>query len=242
MARTWMVTGAASGLGHEIARAALGSGDTVVLTDRSVAGATDLVDEYPDTAASIELDVTDPRQITEVVTEVVERFGSVDVLVNAAGLGHYGAVADTGEKELRSLMELLFFGPAALTCAVLPHMHKQGSAAIVQISSLAGLSSSPGLSTYTAGKFALEGFEALTHVVNEFGIKVLVANPGAIGTSFGGAALVAAAILRVLADDSTPLRLALGPDALEVLGAAAANQEDERVTWQSVSRSTVIAA
>jgi short-subunit dehydrogenase len=139
-------------------------------------------------------------------------------------------------------MELLFFGPAALTCAVLPHMRKQRSAAIVQVSSLPGQSSSPGLSTYTAGKFALEGFEALTQVVNEFGIKVLVANPGAMRTDVGGAALVAAAILRVLADDSTPPRLALGPDALEVLGAAAAKQEDERVTSQSVSRTTVLAA
>lgn len=269
--RTWIVTGAASGLGHEIARAALETGDAVALTDRSVEGAAGLVDEFPGKAATIALDVTDPVRVAEVVAEVVERFGTVDVLVNAAGRGHYGAVEETTEAELRSLMELSFFGPAALTRAVLPHMRAQGSGAIVQISSLAGQSSSPGLSAYSAGKFALEGFsEALAQEVSEHGIKVLVVQPGSMRTNFGGAAVsestpiaayddtvrvsranlaaiagkqvgdpakVAVAILSALANHSTPLRLAFGDDAWEILNETAAKQHDERVVWERVTRS-----
>jgi NAD(P)-dependent dehydrogenase (short-subunit alcohol dehydrogenase family) len=124
--------------------AALDAGDTVVLTDRRVAGAEDLSAAYPGRMALLDLDVTDPARIDAVVAEAIQRFGRIDVLVNAAGRGHYGAVEETTEGELRSLMELHFFGPAALTKAVLPHMRRQASGAVVQISSLAGQTSSPG--------------------------------------------------------------------------------------------------
>jgi short-subunit dehydrogenase len=87
-------------------------------------------------------------------------------------------------------MELIFYGPAALTRAVLPHMRKQGSGAIVQISSLGGQLSVPGMSAYSAGKFALEGFSAaLAAEVNPLGIKVLVPQPGPMRTNFAGAAI-----------------------------------------------------
>ncbi|MFD8050427.1 oxidoreductase [Streptomyces chartreusis] len=190
MGRIWFVTGAASGLGREIARAALGEGDTVVLADRRTQGAQELVAAYPDRTLSQELDVTDSAQIEEVVGEVVEQYGRIDVLVNAAGRGHIGAVEETTEAELRSLMELHLFGPAALTRAVLPHMRKQRSGAIVQISSLGGQISVPGMSAYSAGKFALEGFSiALAQEVAPLGIKVLIAQPGAMRTNFAGASI-----------------------------------------------------
>lgn len=190
MERIWLVTGAGSGLGREISRAALAAGDSVVLTDRRTAGAEEVVAAYPDRARTMELDVTDPAQITKTVTEVVEQYGRIDVLVNAAGRGHIGAVEETTETELRALMELLFFGPVELTRAVIPHMRKQGSGAIVQISSLGGQTSVPGMSAYSAGKFALEGFaEALAAEVNPLGIKVLVPQPGPMRTNFAGAAI-----------------------------------------------------
>ncbi|MEV6227403.1 oxidoreductase [Saccharopolyspora shandongensis] len=190
MGRIWFVTGAASGLGREIARAALGEGDTVVLADRRTQGAQELVSAYPDRTLSQELDVTDPVQIESVVGEVVERYGRIDVLVNAAGRGHIGAVEETTDAELRSLMELHLFGPAALTRAVLPHMRKQRSGAVVQISSLGGQISVPGMSAYSAGKFALEGFSiALAQEVAPLGIKVMIAQPGAMRTNFAGASI-----------------------------------------------------
>ncbi|MGX7670553.1 SDR family NAD(P)-dependent oxidoreductase [Plantactinospora sp. DSM 117369] len=190
MERVWLVTGAGSGLGREISRAALAAGDTVVLTDRRTAGAGEVVAAYPDRARAVELDVTDPARIDSVVTEVVARYGRIDVLVNTAGRGHIGAVEETTEIELRSLMELIFFGPAALTRAVLPHMRNRGSGAIVQVSSLGGQMSVPGMSAYSAGKFALEGFSvALAEEVGPLGIKVLIPQPGPMRTNFAGAAI-----------------------------------------------------
>lgn len=272
MQRIWLVTGAASGLGREIARSALQAGDTVVLTDRRTTGAVDLVAAHPGRAHALELDVTDQTRAIAVVDEVIRRHGHLDVLVNSAGRGHIGAVEETTEAELRSLMDLHFFGPAALTRAVLPHMRRQRGGAIVQISSLGGQISVPGMSAYSAGKFALEGLSiALAQEVAPLGIKVLIAQPGAMRTNFAGASIsespriadyeptvgelrahveevtgrqpgdpvkIAAAILTALADDDTPLRLALGNETLDRLTAAAKQTQDERAAWESLTRGT----
>ncbi|RCG32775.1 SDR family NAD(P)-dependent oxidoreductase [Sphaerisporangium album] len=190
MEKIWIVTGAASGLGREVARAALEEGDVVVATDRDTAGAAVLADAHGDAVDTVQLDVTDLGRVDEVVADVVRRHGRIDVLVNAAGRGHIGAVEETSDTELRRLMELHFFGPAALTRAVLPHMRAQRSGAIVQISSLAGQLSVPGMSAYSAGKFALEGFSvALAQEVAPLGIKVLIGQPGAMRTNFAGPAI-----------------------------------------------------
>ncbi|AWW41356.1 oxidoreductase [Streptomyces cadmiisoli] len=190
MGRIWLVTGAASGLGREIARVALDAGDTVVLADRRTEGAGELASAHPGRAQAVGMDVTDPERVEAVVDGVIERYGRIDVLVNAAGRGHIGAVEETTEAELRPLMELHFFGPAALTRAVLPHMRERRSGAIVQISSLGGQISVPGMSACSAGKFALEGLSiSLAQEVAPLGIKVLIAQPGAMRTNFAGAAI-----------------------------------------------------
>lgn len=190
MERTWIVTGAASGLGREIAQAALNAGDRVIAADRDTDGAAVLKQEHGDAVELVQVDVTDAGRIEEVVAEAATRHGGIDVLVNAAGRGHIGAVELTDPAELRRLMELHFFGPAALTRAVLPYMRARRSGAIIQISSLAGQISTPGMSAYSAGKFALEGFSiALAHEVTNLGIKVLIAQPGAMRTNFAGPAI-----------------------------------------------------
>lgn len=190
MKRIWLVTGAASGLGREIARAALAAGDTVILTDRNIDGAQEVVEAYPDRASAVTLDVTDFARIATVVDDVVRQHGLIDVLVNAAGRGHIGSVEDTTESELRSLMDLIFFGPTELTRRVLPHMREHGTGAIVQISSQAGAMSVPGMGAYSAGKFALEGLTvALAQEVKPLGIKVMIAQPGAMRTGFAGPAI-----------------------------------------------------
>ncbi|WP_070154697.1 SDR family NAD(P)-dependent oxidoreductase [Sphingobium phenoxybenzoativorans] len=190
MIKTWFITGAASGLGREIARAALASGDKAILTDRDPAGAAEVIAAYPDRAEALQLDVTNISQITAVVEEVLQRHGAIDVLVNTAGRGHVGSVEDTPMKDLRSLMELIFFGPVALIQAVLPGMRTRRSGAIVNVSSQAGQMSVPGMSAYSAGKFALEGLSiALSHEVDPLGIKVLVPQPGPMRTNFSGPAI-----------------------------------------------------
>lgn len=185
--RVWLITGASSGFGRSIAEAALAAGDTVVATARRPETLDDLVAAHPDRAAAVELDVTDAARIGAVVDEVVHRYGRIDVLVNNAGRGLIGAVEETTDRELRDLMELHFFGPAGLTRTVLPHMRRQRSGAIVQMSSMGGRFSFPGVGAYSATKFALEGLsQALAQEVAPFGIKVLIVEPGAFRTSFAG--------------------------------------------------------
>lgn len=272
--RVWLITGASSGFGRELALAALAAGDTVVAAARRAAPLADLVAAHPGRAEAVSLDVTDQAGAARVVADAVARHGRIDVLVNNAGRGLVGAVEETSDGELRDLMELHFFGPAALTRAVLPHMRARGSGAIVQLTSMGGRMSFAGVGGYSATKFALEGLtEALAGEVAAHGIRVMIVEPGAFRTSFaGGAALqqsaaqldayaetvgafrsalpatdgkqpgdpskAAAAILQALDAEPTPLRLALGTDAVEAIGEYLDTARAELSRWQAVGRGT----
>jgi hypothetical protein len=113
--RIWLITGASSGFGRAIAEAALAAGDTVVAAARRPDAVSDLVESTRDRVTPLQLDVTDPDRIAAAVAEVLDRHGRIDVLVNNAGRGVIGAVEETTNDELRDLMHLHFFGPAALT-------------------------------------------------------------------------------------------------------------------------------
>src|SRR5690348_15805769 len=153
--RVWLITGTSSGFGRAIAEAALDRGDRVVATARDPGQLSNLAAD--DGVHVIGLDVTDEEQRLSAVDEAVQRFGRIDVLVNNAGRTQVGAVEETTDGELRSLFELHFFAPVALTRAVLPHMRAQGGGAIVQMSSVGGQITAPGFGAYCATKFALEG-------------------------------------------------------------------------------------
>jgi NAD(P)-dependent dehydrogenase (short-subunit alcohol dehydrogenase family) len=270
--RVWLVTGASSGFGRAIAEAALNAGDTVVAGVRRPAAMDDLAARYPGRAIAVELDVTDGSQVAAAVAQTMLWHGRIDVLVNNAGRGLVGAVEETTERELRDLMDVHFFGPAALIRAVLPHMRAQGSGAIVNLSSMGGRFSFAGVGAYSATKFALEGLsEALALEVAPFGIKVLIAEPGAFRTGFAGGALqqspalpayadvtgsvradlpasdggqpgdpakAAEAIVAALDSDKTPLRLALGNDAADMIGAYLDDSRAEFSAWEHITRST----
>ena len=189
--RVWLVTGGSSGFGRAIAEAALARGDRVAATARRYERLTDLVEGAPaGMAHAVSLDLSDPTGPGRVVDEVLERWDRLDVLVNNAGHGQVGAAEETTEEELREIFDVHVFGPAALVRAVLPAMRRQGSGAIVQMSSFGGQVAYPGFSAYCATKFALEGYsEALAPEVAPFGVKVLIVEPGAFRTGFSGAAL-----------------------------------------------------
>jgi NAD(P)-dependent dehydrogenase (short-subunit alcohol dehydrogenase family) len=205
--RVWLITGTSSGFGRAIAAAAIAAGDTVVATARRPEALDDLVKAHPDRVAALALDVTDTTRVADVVAEVMLRYGRIDVLVNNAGRALVGAVEETGEDELRDLMEVHFFGPVALTRAVLPHMRARGGGAIVQLSSLGGRLSFAGVSGYTATKFALEGLsEGLAAEVAPFGIKVLIVEPGAFRTGLHGTSLRMAEALPAYDDIVGPVR------------------------------------
>jgi NAD(P)-dependent dehydrogenase (short-subunit alcohol dehydrogenase family) len=267
--RVWLITGASSGFGRAIAEAALARGDSVAAGARSAAAFGDL----PDRAQPLALDVTDPAQREAAVAETVERFGRLDVLVNNAGRTQVGAVEETTEDELRSLFELHFFAPAALTRLVLPHMRRQGGGAIVQMSSVGGQVTAPGFGAYCATKYALEGLtETLRDEVGGFGIRTLIVEPGAFRTGLfrpgaayeseampeyadtvgptrafvrdndglqpGDPVKAAQAILTALDSDEPPLRLVLGPDAIDNIERGLKTRTDELAAWRSVGEAT----
>ncbi|MEU1459229.1 oxidoreductase [Streptomyces sp. NPDC005727] len=189
MNKVWLVTGASSGFGRAITEAALAAGDVVIGAARRPEALAGLVAAHPDQVEALRLDVTDGAAIEAAVRDVVARHGRIDVLVNNAGRTHVGAVEETTDQELRDLFELHFFGPAALVRAVLPHMRERRSGAIVQMSSMGGQMSFAGFGAYSGTKFALEGMsEALADEVREFGIKVLIVEPGGFRTSLMEAA------------------------------------------------------
>ena len=188
--RVWLITGTSSGFGRHLAAAALARGDRLVATARRPEALAELVASAPDRVHAVALDVTGADQIEAAVAAALDRFGRIDVLVNNAGYGSVGAIEEVDMGDLRALMETMFFGPFALTQAVLPHMRERRSGAIVQMSSMGGQISPPGFGAYCSAKFALEAAsESLAAEVAPYGIRVLIVEPGSFRTEFGGARL-----------------------------------------------------
>ncbi|OZD75932.1 short-chain dehydrogenase/reductase [Rhodococcus sp. 05-339-2] len=193
--RTWLITGASSGLGRALAEAALAAGDTVVAAMRRPERVDELLAEHPESILPIAFDVRDTASAAAVVEASIDRFGRIDVLVNNGGVGQIGAAEEIDDARLRDMLEQHVVGPAALTRAVLPGMRAQGSGTIVQMSSQGGRISFPGAGSYSAGKFALEGWsEALAGEVAPFGIRVLIVEPSRFRTGFNNADVLERAI------------------------------------------------
>jgi NAD(P)-dependent dehydrogenase (short-subunit alcohol dehydrogenase family) len=212
--RVWLITGASSGFGRAITQAAVARGDDVAAGVRNPAAP----DALPDGVHAIQLDVTNPAQREAAVKETIDRFGHLDVLVNNAGRTQVGAVEETTDDELRTLFELHFFAPVALTRLVLPHMRRQGGGAIVQMSSVGGQTTAPGFGAYCASKFALEGLtETLHDEVATFGIRTLIVEPGAFRTGlFRPGAAYESAAMDEYADTVGPTRAYVrGNDGLQ---------------------------
>ena len=143
--------------------------------------------EFAGKASFVVMDLNKPEQIQAGVAKALKDHGRIDVLVNNAAYGLLGAVEEASDTEARHQMETNYFGQLAVMRAVLPSMRAQGSGYLVQISSVAGLLSSPGLGHYNASKFALEGIsEALAREVNPLGIKVMIVEPGPFRTLWAG--------------------------------------------------------
>lgn len=187
MSKTWFITGANRGFGREFAASALSRGDRVAATARRSDDLQDLVREFGDTVLPLELDVTDQRASRDAVHRAIAHFGGLDVVVNNAGYGLFGAVEELSVQELRDQIEVNLFGVLHVTQAALPTLREQGSGHIVQISSVGGIIASPGLGGYHASKWALEGLsESLAQEVAGFGIYVTLVEPGGYSTDWGG--------------------------------------------------------
>jgi len=190
MEKIWFITGSSRGLGRSLTEAVLENGDKVIATARNIGQLDDLVDQYAGNILALALDVTDYKQIAQVVADAVKHFGRIDVLVNNAGFGIVGAAEAYTDEQVRSQLETNLYAPIEVTRVVLPYMRKQGSGRVLQISSIGGRVGNAGLTMYQAAKFGLGGFtEALAKEVAPLGIYVTSVEPGGFRTDWAGASM-----------------------------------------------------
>jgi NAD(P)-dependent dehydrogenase (short-subunit alcohol dehydrogenase family) len=193
MSKVWFITGTSKGFGRVWAEAALERGDQVVATARNADTLTPLVETYGDNVLALSLDVQDKAAVDAAVKQAHARFGRLDVVVNNAGYGLFGAVEEVSEEQARAQLETNVFGALWVTQAALPIMREQGSGHIIQVSSIGGVNAFPGLGLYHASKWALEGFsQSLAAEVADFGIKVTLVEPAGFSTDWRGPSAVVA--------------------------------------------------
>ena len=186
----WLITGCSKGIGRALAQQALQSGYRVVVTARDTATLADVVKEHPEAVAAVELDVTKPDQVKAAIRAAEDRFGGVDVLVNNAGYGYLAAIEEGDDTDVRALFEANIFGTWNMIKAALPGMRARGRGHIVNISSVGGLTTFPGVGFYHMAKFAVEGLsETLAKEVIPLGLGVTVVEPGAFRTEFRGSSM-----------------------------------------------------
>ena len=265
MSKIWFITGASKGFGREWTEAALDRGDSVAALSRSATAFDDLVTKYGDAILPLQLDVTDRAAVVDAVQQAVDHFGRLDVVVNNAGYGLFGMVEEVTEQQARDQVEVNLFAPLWVTQAALPHLRAQGGGHIIQVSSIAGVFSLPGLGLYHASKFGLEGFTAsLAAEVKDFGIKVTLIEPAGYATDWAGPSAVQAerspvyddfrgamarpagkrgdpgatreAILRIVDADEPPLRIFFGQGPLPVIKKEYAGRIAEWEAWDEVSQ------
>jgi NAD(P)-dependent dehydrogenase (short-subunit alcohol dehydrogenase family) len=174
----WLITGAGRGLGTDIAKAALATGNAVVATGRDARKVAAAIGEHED-MLTVKLDVTRPEDARGAVDAAVQRFGKIDVLVNNAGNFYAGFFEELTPEQVRNQIETLLFGPMNVTRAVLPVMRKQRSGLLVTLSSTAGITGQMFCTAYAAAKSGVEGWmDSLTPEIAPFGIRTMLVEPG----------------------------------------------------------------
>jgi NAD(P)-dependent dehydrogenase (short-subunit alcohol dehydrogenase family) len=187
MSKTLLITGVSSGFGRALAVAALAAGHRVVGTVRDDAARVAFTALHPERAVACLLDVTDTDAIAPLVARLDAEVGPIDVLVNNAGYGHEGVLEESPIAEMRRQFEVNVFGAVAMTQAVLPGMRQRRRGHIINITSMGGFITMPGIAYYCGSKFALEGIsEALGKEVKPLGIAVTAVAPGSFRTEWAG--------------------------------------------------------
>ena len=223
--KTWLVTGASKGLGKAIVDAIAQRGEKVGGTFRHAKEAAAFEASYPGLAVGLVLDVTDDARIPGAVDEAISKLGRLDVLVNNAGYGQFGALEDLSNEQIRKLMDTNFFGAVNMIRAVLPHFRSRRAGHIANISSLVGFSAIfAGSTCYCASKFALEGLsESLALEIAPFGIGITIVEPGTFRTEFGAASMDMSAAI------SADYQAALGPIRAHLTGAYSGTETGDPV-------------
>ena len=189
--QTFLITGVSSGFGRAFAEAALAAGHQVVGTVRKPEAAAAFEQQALGRAHAVILDLTDFDAIAPAVAKVERDIGVVDVLVNNAGYGHEGILEESPLEEMRRQFDVNVFGAVAIIQAVLPFMRQRRRGRIVNVTSMGGYITMPGIAYYCGSKFALEGIsDALAKEVAPLGIKVTALAPGSFRTDWAGRSMV----------------------------------------------------
>jgi NADP-dependent 3-hydroxy acid dehydrogenase YdfG len=188
--KVWFITGASSGFGLALAQEVLAKGDRVVATARKPEVLKDLIEKYPETARTVQLDVTNLQDVKSSIETAIKEFGRIDVLVNNAGYALVGAIEEANNEQVKQQFDTNVFGVVNVIREALPILREQKSGHIVNIGSLVGFSAFPSFGYYSATKFALEGLsEALAAEVAPHGIKTTIVEPGPFYTGFSSRAV-----------------------------------------------------
>jgi NAD(P)-dependent dehydrogenase (short-subunit alcohol dehydrogenase family) len=183
--KVWFITGTSSGFGRALAEEVLAKGERVVATARKPEVLRDLIEQYPETARAVRLDVTNLEEVKSAIREAVREFGRIDVLVNNAGYALVGAIEEAGGEQIKRQFDTNVFGVLNVTREALPILREQQSGHIVNIGSVVGFTAFASFGYYSATKFALEGLsEALAAEVAPHGIKTTIVEPGPFHTGY----------------------------------------------------------
>jgi NAD(P)-dependent dehydrogenase (short-subunit alcohol dehydrogenase family) len=184
--KVWFITGASRGFGRVWTEAALNRGDKVAATARKLESIADLSEKYGDKVLTLELDVTKPEQVKQVVEHAYAHFGKLDIVLNNAGYSLVGAIEEASADDVRALYETNIFGALSVIKAALPLLRRQGYGHILGTSSGVGHVTLPVIGYYCSSKWAFEAIhESLATEIKPFGINVTIIEPGAYATEFG---------------------------------------------------------
>ena len=186
MTKTWLITGTSSGLGRLLAERLLQRGDRVVATLRREGALDELKEQYGASLHVLTLDVTDVRAVHANIAAAFEAMDRIDVVVNNAGYGLFGAAEEVTDEQIDRQIATNLTGSIHVIRAALPHLRRQGGGRIVQVSSEGGQIAYPNFSLYHATKWGIEGFvESVAKEVAPFGIDFVIVEPGPTSTQFG---------------------------------------------------------
>lgn len=191
MTQTWFITGASRGFGRALTEAALAAGDRVVATARRPEVLGDLAELHGDDLLAVPLDVTDSMAAPQALQAGVDRFGRLDVVVNNAGYANVAPIETGEDEDFRAQFETNFWGVYNVSKAAIGPLRRQGSGLLVQFSSIGGrVGGSPGIASYQAAKFAVDGFtRVLAAETAPFGIRTLVVEPSGFATDWAGSSM-----------------------------------------------------
>ncbi len=185
--KNWFITGVSTGFGKELADYCLGKGDKVAATFRKHEQANEFTQKAGANGRGLVCEVTDEQQVKQAIADAIQALGHIDVVVNNAGYGSMGSIEEISAAEVQRQFEVNVFGPLHVLRAVLPHLRERRSGHVLNISSIGGLKTFPGVGIYNASKFALEAIgESLAQQVKPLGIHVTNIEPSGFRTDWAG--------------------------------------------------------